>query len=104
MWGLNGLLVRNDEIFSQDGHGSSDAAYSSETVVREYDHFYDAFGNEVTENAADTDPFRYYGEYFDPETGQTTATMYGPDESTKNYQFFVKVISWYGIPSLPEYD
>ena len=66
LWGLNGLLVRNDEIFSQDGHGSSDAAYSSETVVREYD--YDAYGNEISyEN--DDNPYRYCSEYYDDESG-----------------------------------
>ena len=32
-----------------------------------------------------------------------TATMYGAEERTKYYQFFVKFISWYGIPSAPEY-
>ena len=32
-----------------------------------------------------------------------TATMYGVDQNTKYYQFFVKFPSWYGIPSAPEY-
>ena len=32
-----------------------------------------------------------------------TATMYGADEKTKYYQFFVKFPSWHGIPSAPEY-
>ena len=32
-----------------------------------------------------------------------TATMYGVDEKTKSYQFFVKFPSWHGIPSAPEY-
>ena len=32
-----------------------------------------------------------------------TATMYGVDEKTKYYQFFVKFPSWNGIPSAPEY-
>lgn len=32
-----------------------------------------------------------------------TATMYGADENTKSYQFFVKFPSWNGIPSAPEY-
>ena len=36
-------------------------------MVKEY--LYDAFGNEQTEVAADTNPFRYSGEYFDAESG-----------------------------------
>ena len=32
---------------------------------------YDAFGNQTTDNADDTNPFRYNGEYFDNETGAT---------------------------------
>ena len=36
-------------------------------VTREYQ--YDAFGNERNPDAADANPFRYCGEYFDAETG-----------------------------------
>lgn len=36
-------------------------------VVKAYD--YDAFGNESNIDPADTNPFRYCGEYFDSETG-----------------------------------
>ena len=32
-----------------------------------------------------------------------TATLYGVDNRTKYYQFYVKFPSWYGIPSAPEY-
>ena len=32
-----------------------------------------------------------------------TATMYGTENRTKYYQFFVKFPSWHGIPSAPEY-
>ena len=37
------------------------------TITKNY--LYDAFGNEQTEDAADTNPFRYSGEYFDAESG-----------------------------------
>lgn len=40
---------------------------SQGNVVQEYD--YDAFGNEISPDAEDTNPFRYCGEYFDKETG-----------------------------------
>ena len=30
---------------------------------------YDAFGNEINQDASDTNPFRYCGEYYDVETG-----------------------------------
>jgi len=37
------------------------------TVTQTYD--YDAFGNQKSENPADSNPFRYCGEYYDAETG-----------------------------------
>jgi len=37
------------------------------TVTQTYD--YDAFGNQKIENPADSNPFRYCGEYYDAETG-----------------------------------
>ena len=40
---------------------------ASNTLGRSYD--YDAFGNEVSPSASDTNPFRYAGQYFDSETG-----------------------------------
>ena len=59
-------VVKN---YLKNSHGDVTAiADSTGTIVNDY--FYDAFGNEKTENAADTNPFRYAGEYFDAETGQ----------------------------------
>ena len=40
---------------------------ASGAVTRTYD--YDAFGNELSPTASDTNPFRYCGEYYDKETG-----------------------------------
>ena len=40
---------------------------ASGAVTRAYD--YDAFGNELSPTASDTNPFRYCGEYYDKETG-----------------------------------
>ena len=40
---------------------------STGTVTKAYD--YDAFGNEKNPDDADTNPFRYCGEYYDTETG-----------------------------------
>ena len=44
------------ELYDEDGE-----------YVRDYR--YDAFGNQKTANANDTNPFRYAGEYYDKETG-----------------------------------
>lgn len=67
-------------IASSDGDGSNKRYYlfnghgdvvqltgSDGNVSKEYD--YDAFGNEKNPDDADTNPFRYCGEYFDKETG-----------------------------------
>lgn len=56
----------NRQYYLFNGHGdvvqlTSDA----ETLIKAYD--YDAFGNEKNPNPADTNPFRYSGEYFDKE-------------------------------------
>ena len=59
-------VVKN---YLKNSHGDVTAiADSTGTITNDY--VYDAFGNEKTENAADTNPFRYAGEYFDAETGQ----------------------------------
>ena len=67
LWGLSGLAARNDEVYSTDGHGSVDAAYDGEEQIREYE--YDAYGNELTENEGDENPYRYCSENTDKETG-----------------------------------
>ena len=46
---------------------SVDAAYDGEEQIREYE--YDAYGNELTENEGDENPYRYCSENTDKETG-----------------------------------
>ncbi len=64
--------AKTDEVvknYLKNSHGDVTAiADSSGTITKDY--VYDAFGNEKTENTADTNPFKYCGEYFDAETGQ----------------------------------
>ena len=68
-----GLIAEDDAAGTRqyalyNAHG--DVVQLSNTngvVTREYQ--YDAFGNERNPDAADTNPFRYCGEYFDAETG-----------------------------------
>ena len=50
-----------------DDHGSTSSLYNV-TGTKLADYTYDAFGNEET-ISADTNPFRYCGEYTDSETG-----------------------------------
>ena len=52
---------------------------STGTTIKSYD--YDAFGNERNPDEADTNPFRYCGEYWDTETGTyyLRARYYAPD-------------------------
>lgn len=58
----------NKEFYSFNVHGDTTKLTNSTGSVLK-DYFYDAFGNQKTENANDTNPFRYSGEYFDTETG-----------------------------------
>ena len=68
-----GLIAEDDAAGTRqyalyNAHG--DVVQLSNTngvVTREYQ--YDAFGNERNPDAADANPFRYCGEYFDAETG-----------------------------------
>ena len=68
-----GLIAEDDAAGTRqyalyNAHG--DVVQLSNTngvVTREYQ--YDAFGNERNPDAADVNPFRYCGEYFDAETG-----------------------------------
>lgn len=58
----------NKRIFLFNGHGDTvQLTDTSGNVVKSYD--YDAFGNEKNPDAADTNVFRYCGEYYDRETG-----------------------------------
>lgn len=49
------------------GETTSYSYNASGTVTQRYD--YDAFGVEEDASSSDANPFRYYGEYFDAETG-----------------------------------
>ena len=57
-----------DTYYLHDGHGNVvGMTNSSGTLKKTYE--YDAFGNQLTLDPTDTNPFRYCGEYWDPETG-----------------------------------
>ena len=69
--GANGIayadLIGTVNYYLKDAHGDVTAlADAAGTITKNY--LYDAFGNEQT-GAADTNPFRYAGEYRDSETG-----------------------------------
>ncbi len=62
------VLGSTDTYYLHDGHGNVVAlTNASGTVTRTYE--YDAFGNQLNIDPADTNPFRYCGEYYDAETG-----------------------------------
>ena len=67
MWGVTGIAARNDEVFSSDAHGNTDEGYDGTTTVRRY--IYDAYGNAISDNGEDDNPYRYCGENYDEETG-----------------------------------
>ena len=60
----------------------------SGAVVQDYT--YDAFGVEETPDEADTNPFRYAGEYYDSEAGLTylRARYYAPTYYTECFGNF----------------
>ncbi|MCD8214598.1 MAG: M91 family zinc metallopeptidase [Clostridiales bacterium] len=63
-------LIKNSSgtYYTFNGHGDvSQLTDSSGTVTKDYE--YDAFGNETDVSEADTNPFRYCGQYYDAETG-----------------------------------
>ena len=68
--GINLVLcftVDSVEFYLHNAHGDVIVLTNgSGTVTKRYD--YDAFGNEENPDSADTNPFRYCGEYFDKET------------------------------------
>ena len=75
--GANGLVYGETggmvSYYLKDAHGDTTAlADASGTITKNY--LYDAFGNEQTEDAADTNPFRYSGEYFDAESGNISVS------------------------------
>ena len=67
MWGMTGIAARNEELFSSDAHGNTDAGYDGTTSTKRYT--YDAYGNAISDNGEDDNPYRYCGENYDEETG-----------------------------------
>ena len=70
--GIQGIFARESEdatnYMFKNGHGDVVKLVSNGTVTQNYD--FDAYGNQKGEsNTADTNPFRYCGEYFDQESG-----------------------------------
>ena len=70
--------------YLKDAYGDTTAlADASGEIAKNY--IYDAFGNEQTEDAADTNPFRYSGEYFDAESGNIYLCNRYYDASTRRF-------------------
>jgi len=73
--------------YTSDGHGNiTNLINNSGLVVKTYD--YDAFGVEENIDSADTNPFRYCGEYYDSEINQIylRARYYSPELGRFNQQ------------------
>ena len=68
VYGVNLISRDGSSYYLHNGHGDVTRLTSATgTVTKTY--AYDAFGNEVSPVATDTNPFRYSGEYYDTETG-----------------------------------
>ncbi|WBW98142.1 S8 family serine peptidase [Oceanirhabdus sp. W0125-5] len=69
--GINLIAVEKDNkkiFYLYNGHGDViQLTDENGNVIKNYK--YDAFGNELSIDSNDTNPFRYGGEYFDSETG-----------------------------------
>ena len=80
-----------------NGHGDVVQMLVGTTVVKSYK--YDAFGNEIGINMADTNPFRYCAQYYDKESGTIylRARYYAPGQGR-----FTQQDSWaYADPNNP---
>ena len=67
-YGMTLISQGNYAYYIYNGHGDVVQLITAASVLgQSYD--YDAFGNEVSPSATDTNPFRYAGQYFDRETG-----------------------------------
>ena len=115
------LISSDDYKYVLNAHGDVVALVnSSGTVTKRYE--YDAFGNELTPDETDTNPYRYCAEYFDIESGTIylRARYYSP-----NHGRFTQLdpamdgLNWYAycannpiavvdpsglVLSVPEYD
>lgn len=86
--------IRGNSLISADNGEGTDSVYyvmndhgdvvqlldKSGDVIREY--AYDSFGNEISPDKKDDNPFRYAGEYFDRETGNIylRSRYYAPEQ------------------------
>ncbi len=62
------LIKSNSAYYLYNIHGDViQLVDTSGNLLKTYD--YDAYGNEITRDLNDTNPFRYCGEYYDTETG-----------------------------------
>ena len=67
VWGAE-LITNGSVYYVYNAHGDVIQLLDAEgNLVKTYD--YDAYGNELTRDQNDENPFRYCGEYYDTETG-----------------------------------
>ena len=60
-------MQRDCTLYLYNGHGDVTGTTNKDgNIKKTYD--YDAFGNEISPDSSDTNPFRYCGEYYDSET------------------------------------
>ncbi len=74
------LVSSDDYRYVLNAHGDVVALVNaSGTITKRYE--YDAFGNELTPDESDTNPYRYCAEYFDIESGTIylRARYYSPN-------------------------
>ena len=89
--GINGYISRKQNgtvgYFFKDNHGDVLAAYSS-TSNRIADYTYDAWGNirnQGTQSWGEDNPLRYYGQYYDTESGMTYLRARYYDSSIRRF-------------------
>lgn len=72
-------IRRNNILYVYDGHGNVVDLLGSSGIEKVYD--YDAYGNQLSIETGDENPYRYCGEYYDEETGliYLRARYYNPD-------------------------
>ena len=89
--GVNGYISRKQNgtvgYLFKDSHGDVLAAYSS-TSNRIADYTYDAWGNirnQGTQSWGEDNPLRYYGQYYDTESGMTYLRARYYDSSVRRF-------------------
>ena len=58
---------RESTLYLYNGHGDVTGTTNKDGNIKKI-YEYDAFGNEISPDSSDTNPFRYCGEYYDSET------------------------------------